>query len=226
MASIASPYSRFGVYEKNPMAKISTEAAKMAGVDFIVNICIDSQHKITQIAVGDLDAVHEKLVEYQLKFIFKGIQEPYDIVVCGNGGYPLDLNLYQAVKSMAVGEMAIKKGGTIISVNECSDGIGIGQDKFNELLFSGMQPKEIYKRILKKEIVVPDQWEIQVLNRVMMKAEIYVISKLDQNEIGNIGLKYAKTVENAIEESLKKHGNNAKILFLPNGPQILPKLLL
>lgn len=222
--NIASPYSRFGIYEKNPMAKISTEAAKMAGVDFIVNVCIDSKHKITQIAVGDLEAVHRKLVEYQLEFIFKEIQEPYDIVVCGNGGYPLDLNLYQAVKSMAIGEMAVKEGGTIISVNECSDGIGVGQDKFKELLFCGINPKDIYEKILRKEILVVDQWEIQVLTRVMMKAEIYVISKLNMDEIGNIGLKYANTVENAIEQSLKKHGSDAKILILPNGPQILPRL--
>jgi len=222
--NIASHYSRFGVYEKNPMAKISTEAAKMAGVDFTVNICIDSEHNITQIAVGDLEAVHKKLVEYQLKFIFKEIKDPYDIVICGNGGYPLDLNLYQAVKSMAIGEMAVKEGGTIISINECSDGIGIGQDKFKELLFCGIKPKEIYEKILRKEIVVADQWEIQVLARVMMKAEIYIISKLKQYEIGNIGLKYANNVEGAIKESLKNHGNKAKILILPNGPQILPRL--
>ena len=222
--NIASPYSRFGIYEKNPMAKISTEAAKMAGVDFIVNVCIDSEHKITQIAVGDLEAVHRKLVDYQLKFIFKEIQEPYDIVICGNGGYPLDLNLYQAVKSMAVGEMAVKKGGTIISVNECSDGIGVGQDQFKELLYCGLEPKEIYEKILTREILVPDQWEIQVLTRVMMKAEIYVISKLNPNELENIGLRYAKTVEDAIKKSLKEYGSEAKILILPNGPQILPRL--
>jgi nickel-dependent lactate racemase len=222
--NIASPYSRFGIYDKNPMAKISTEAAKMAGVDFIVNVCIDNDHNITQIAAGDLEKVHDRLVEYQLKYIFKEIQVPYDIVVCGNGGYPLDLNLYQAVKSMAIGEMAVKEGGTIISVNECSDGIGIGQEEFKELLFSGMNPKEIYKKILEKEIIVPDQWEIQVLTRVMMKAEIYIISKLKKDQIGNIGLKYANSIETALEDSLRKHGSKARILILPNGPQILPIL--
>jgi len=220
--NIASPYSRFGIYEKNPMAKNSTEIAKKVGVDFVVNVCINEHHKVTNVAAGDFEKVHEKLVNYQLKKIFKEISNPFDIVVCGNGGYPLDLNLYQAVKSMAIGEMGVKEGGTIISVNECADGIGIGQDKFKELLFSGMQPNEIYEKILKKEIVVSDQWEIQVLTRVMMKAEVYVVSKLVKNEIGNIGLKYAENVEFAIEKSLKKHGPKAKILILPHGPQVLP----
>lgn len=223
--NIASPNARFGIYKNNPMAEKSTEIAKLVGVDFVVNVSINENHEITQVAAGDLERVHKKLVNYQLKHIFKEIQEPFDIVVCGNGGYPLDLSLYQAVKSMAIGEMAVKKNGTIISVNECADGIGGGQDEFKELLFSDMPPEEIYEKVLNKEIVVPDQWEIQVLTRIMMMADIYIVSKMKEDEIGNIGLKHAKTVEEAIEKSLNKHGSKAKILILPNGPQILPILL-
>ncbi len=158
-------------------------------------------------------------------FVNQEIKEPYEIVVCGNGGYPLDINLYQAVKSMAIGEMGVKDGGTIISVNECADGVGIGQDKFRDLIFSGMSPKEIHEKILNKKIIVPDQWEIQVLARILMKANIFVVSKLSESELGNIGLKYAESVESAIKISLKKYGQNARILILPNGPQILPFLI-
>ena len=220
--NIASPYARFGIYEKNPMASISTEITSKVGVDFTVNVCINEEHKITQVAAGDLYAVHKKLVKYQLKYIFKDITHHFDIVICGNGGYPLDLNLYQAVKSMAIGEMVVKQGGTIISVNECSDGVGMGQDQFKALLFSGLSPQELYEKIISQEIVVPDQWEIQILARVMMRAEIYLISRLKESEMGNIGLKYASTVEEAIREALLRHGDNASILILPNGPQILP----
>lgn len=222
--NISSPYSRFGRYKKNPMHKNAIEIARLVGVDFIINICIDEKHRITKIAAGDLEKAHDKLVEYQVKNIFKKITEPYDIVICGNGGYPLDLNLYQAVKSMAIGEMAVKKGGTIISINECSDGIGEGQDEFRALLFSEMKPAELYHKILTKEIIVPDQWEIQILARILMKADIFVISQLNENELGNIGLKYAKNVEEAIRLSLERHGDDSHILLLPNGPQILPFL--
>ncbi len=144
--NIASPNARFGIYKNNPMAENSTEIAKLVGVDFVVNVSINENHEITQVAAGNLEKVHKKLVNYQLRHTFKEIREPFDIVVCGNGGYPLDLNLYQAVKSMAIGEMAVKKNGTIISVNECAEGIGGGQDEFKELLFSDMSPEEIYKK--------------------------------------------------------------------------------
>lgn len=221
---ISSQYARFGIYKDNPLHIHAIEISNLVGVDFIVNVCINEQHEIVKIAAGDLNKAHEKLIRYQQKHIFREIKEPYDIVICGNGGYPLDLNLYQAVKSMAIGEMAVKNGGTIIAVNECIEGIGVGQDKFRELIFSGMLPSEIHEKILNKEIVVPDQWEIQILARILMKAEIFIISRLNVDEIGNIGLKYAETVEEAIKVSLKKYGPNASILILPNGPLVLPIL--
>ena len=220
--NIASPYSRFGIYKNNLLHKNAIEIANIVGIDFTINTCINENHEIVKVAAGNVENVHEELVNYQLKHIFKNISAPYDIVICGNGGYPLDLNLYQAVKSMAIGEMAVKKGGTIISVNECIE--GVGQEKFKELLFSGNDPKILYEKILNKEIVVPDQWEIQILARILMKADILIVSNLYEDEIGNIGLKYAKGIEEAIEMALKKHGSKAKILILPNGPQILPTL--
>ena len=222
--NIDSPYSRFGIYKNNPMAISSTEIARLSGVDFVINVCIDEEHRITQVAAGDLEEVHKKLVDYQLNYIFKEIDDPYDIVICGNGGYPLDLNLYQAVKSMGIGEIAVKEGGTIISVNECIDGIGVGHDKFKDLLFSKKKPEDIYRKALSKEITMIDIWEIQILTRIMMKAEVYVISTINRDELGNIGLKYAESIEVAIRMSLTKHGPNARILILPNGPQIIPIL--
>ena len=220
--NIASAYSRFGMYKENVLHKNSMEICDMVGVDFTINICINEKHEIVQVAAGDSEKVHETLVDYQYKYLFNEIQDPYDIVICGNGGYPLDLNLYQAVKSMALGELAVKKDGTIISVNECID--GIGAEKFKELLFSGKSPKEIYRLILNGEILVPDQWEIQILTRILMKAEIFIVSRLKKHEIGNIGLQYAMTIEDAINLAIDKHGSNTKILILPNGPQILPIL--
>ncbi|TFF87117.1 MAG: nickel-dependent lactate racemase, partial [Promethearchaeota archaeon] len=220
--NIASNFARFGIYKENPMHKNANEIAKRVGVDFTINVCINEKHKITNIKSGDLEKVHEHLVNYQLKHVFKEIDNPYDIVICGNGGYPLDLNLYQAVKSMAIGELAVKQKGMIISVNELSD--GVGHDNFKELIYSGKSPEKIYNQILSKEIIVPDQWEIQILTRILMKADIYVVSRLNENEIGNIGLKHASSIEEAIEQGLKKFGADAKILILPNGPSVLPLL--
>ena len=81
--NIASLYARFGIYKENPMHKISIEISKLIGADFIVNVCINENHEITQVASGDLEEVHEQLVNYQLINVFKEITEPFDIVICG-----------------------------------------------------------------------------------------------------------------------------------------------
>ena len=219
---IHSKFSRFGIYQENLMHKQASEIVKTVGVDFAVNVCINEKHEVVKVATGNFERVHEELVRYQLNKVFHPISSLYDIVICGNGGYPLDLNLYQAVKSMALGEMAVKQGGTIICVNECIEGVGIGQDKFKELLFSDITPKEIYENIMNKKITAPDQWEIQVLVRILQKANIIVISKLEEDELGNIGLKHASSINEAINNSLQKYGSQARILVLPNGPQVLP----
>jgi len=220
--NIASPFARFGIIEKNPLHASSLEIVKRIYPDFMVNVCINEKHKITQIAVGDMEKAHDVLVNYQIGQVFQEISELYDVVICGNGGYPLDLNLYQAVKSMALGEIAVKEGGIIISVNELSD--GVGHEKFRELLFSAKSPKELYQDIVNEKIVVDDQWEIQILTRVMQKAEVIVVSSLSKNEIGNIGLIHADSIEDAIELSLRELGQDAKFLILPDGPLVLPKL--
>ncbi|MHA2051304.1 MAG: nickel-dependent lactate racemase family protein [Promethearchaeota archaeon] len=221
--NIASQHSRFGSYEMNLMHKMATKISNMVGTDFVLNVCINDQHEIVQVAAGDLEKVHQRLVGYQMKNVFNTISKPFDVVVCGNGGYPLDLNLYQAVKSMAIGELAVKKGGTIISVNECID--GIGQDNFKELLFSESTPEELYNLILNKSLIVPDQWEIQILTRILMKSDVFVVSALVEKELGSIGLKYAKTVEEGILAALNKLGEDARILILPSGPQVIPLLV-
>ena len=136
----------------------------------------------------------------------------------------MDLNLYQAVKSMVIGELACKKNGIIIAVNECRD--GVGQDSFKELINSGDSPKIIYENALNGKIAVPDIWEIQVMARVLMNHFVYVISSMKESEIGNTGLLYAESVEDAIKKSslrLDKRPEDIEVLALPDGPIILPK---
>jgi nickel-dependent lactate racemase len=86
--NIASPYARFGINKENPIHKNSMEITKKVGVDFIVNVCINQNHQINKVSAGNLEAAHKHLINFQKKKNFKKIDKPYDIVVCGNGGFP------------------------------------------------------------------------------------------------------------------------------------------
>ncbi|MHA1618257.1 MAG: nickel-dependent lactate racemase [Promethearchaeota archaeon] len=221
---INSEFARFGSLKKNPIYLDAQETMKMKQVkpDFVINVCINPNHEITKVAAGAYQ-IHDFLVQYQENLCFFPIHEPYDVVVCGNGGYPLDLNLYQAVKSMVIGELGVKPGGTIITLNECQDSIR-QHPEFEKLLNSGLTPTQITQDILSGKIDVPDQWEIQVLARVLDFAEILVISSIQAEKLGNIGLKYMKSFEAALEYCLQKHGKNLSMLILPEGPQYLPQI--
>ncbi len=223
--NIHSEYARFGVLENNLLHEDMLEATRLMKPEFCINAIINRNHNITHIAAGNIFAVFNHLVQIQNQECFRDIPHEYDIVICGNGGFPLDLNLYQAVKSMVIGEMGCKKDGIIISVNECRD--GVGQESFKELINSGDLPRVIYDKALNGEITVPDIWEIQVMARVLMHHSVYVISSMEEADLGNTGLKYASSIQEAINYGIDELGfkkEEVKILILPDGPLVLPKL--
>ncbi len=222
--NIASEKARFGILKNNPIYEDAIDIAKKNGIkpDFMVNVCLNPAHQITKVIAGALQS-HQELVMYQERQCFHPISELYDVVICGNGGYPLDLNLYQAVKSMTVGESGVKPGGVIITVNECRD--GVGQHEFQDMINLDLSPAEFQIQLSEGKITCPDQWESQVLVRVLQKCEVYVISSLSQGDLGKLGLKYAPTVEIAVESCKQRYGAQMRVLVLPDGPSILPILM-
>jgi len=219
---IAHENACFGTSKDNPIFEDALEIAKKKEIapDFLINVCISPKHEITKVVTGNINA-HGMLVEYQKYIAIKEIDEPYDVVIVNNGGAPLDLNLYQAVKSMALGALAVKEKGTIISVNELRN--GVGHDNFGELLKMKVTPEGMMQQIIDGKIRIPDQWEIQYLCKALLKAEIYVVGNVTEEDLGYLGLKKAETVEIALEKAISKHGKDLRLLVLPNGPQIVVK---
>jgi len=117
-------------------------------------------------------------------------------------------------------ERWLLEGGTIISVNECIDGIGLSS--FEKQINLNITPEEIQKSIIEGKLHTVDQWETLILTRILSKANIYVISSIESEKLGNIGLKYASNIEDAISKCVEKYGPKMRILLLPDGPKILP----
>ncbi len=120
---IAHERARTGILEGNPIHIDMVFAARKVGLAFVCNVVIDAEKHIVAAFSGDMEAAHEKGCEFVAKYgRVKAV--PADIVITSNAGYPLDQNLYQAVKSMTAGEASCRKGGVIIVAAECSDGHG------------------------------------------------------------------------------------------------------
>ena len=118
------PNARIGVLDGNPLHIEATEIARMAGVDFNVNVTLDDQRRLTGVFAGDLVESHLAGVRFVEKVVKATVPEPVDAVVVSSAGYPLDATFYQAIKGLLAAAEIVKPGGGIILVAECREGIG------------------------------------------------------------------------------------------------------
>ena len=120
---IAHPCARTGILEGNPIHKDMLWAAKQAKLRYIVNVVLNGEKQVIYAVAGELEAAHKKGTDF-LSDLCGVKTDPADIVISTNGGYPLDQNVYQAVKGMTAAEAAVKEGGVIIMLADSSDGLG------------------------------------------------------------------------------------------------------
>jgi len=218
---IKHPNSRYGILEGNPIHEDMVEFMKNTKLDFILNVILDKEKNISGIFAGDPVKAHLAGVRELEKYVKIPYARPADIVITTNGGYPLDRDIYQVVKSMDTAALVVKRGGVIIVAAECRDGLG-GHKEFLEIIKGTSSPEEILARIKELEPIY-DQWQAQILARVLEKAKIIVVTRnLDRKTLGDLQLMRAKTLEEALEIAYGIVGKKAEITAIPEGPYIIP----
>jgi len=218
---INSPNARPGILKDNPIHKDMLYAAKTAGLKFIVNVILNSERNIIAAFSGGLEAAHEKGCEF-LSSLARVNELDCDVTVVSNGGYPLDQNIYQAVKGLTSAEATNKVGGVIIMVAGLADGTG-GAGFYNNLAQS-KSPKEFLDRVshIGRSQTVPDQWESQVLARILNQHRVIMVSDLIKPEIvTNMHMEHAKTFEEALHRAYDIAGNDAKVAVIPDGLAVI-----
>ena len=152
------------------------------------------------------------------------VEEPFDIVISSNSGYPLDLNLYQAVKGMSAAVQVVKPGGSIIIAAECWDGVP-DHGNYKKFLHSASSPRQMMDMVRALETPISDQWEAQLQARIQFKADVYVKnSYLSDQEIRKALFLPCQSIEETVKDLLAKYGPDATICVLPEGPQTIPYL--
>ena len=218
---LESPGASAGVIDGNPLHEFLLEAARLAGVDFIVNVTLDRDKKITGIFSGDLEAAHREGAAFCAKQSRVNLPAEADIVVTSNGGFPLDQDLYQTVKGMVSALPAVKQGGTIVIASACNK--GIGSENFREMLFEMKDGPSFLAMLRSPGFFRVDQWEVEEMVKVLRKARVSLytegISKEDQRRCHVLPL---DSVEHGINEALGRHGPGATIAVLPSGPYQMP----
>lgn len=217
---IASEKARTGILEGNPIHRDMAAAAKMARLQFIVNVVINEEKKTVAAFAGDPEEAHLAGCEYLRKFC--GVKAvPGDIVVTTNGGAPLDQNLYQCVKSLTAAEASANPGAVLVLCAECAD--GVGGDGFRRSLKECESPEALYAEYcaVPADKTVPDQWQSQILARILMKHHVIVVTRPEMAEtVREMKMEYAPSLASAMERA-RKLKKNADVTVIPNGISVI-----
>ena len=220
---IANKNARAGSLAENPIHKDMLFAAKQAKLSFILNVVLNGEKKIIKAFAGDLEEAHA----YGCNLVKEIAQvEPIhsDIVITTNGGYPLDQNIYQTVKGMTAGEACVNEGGVIIICSSCAD--GTGGEFFYKLLADCKNAEEAYQKLndVEPKDTEFDQWEAQILARILTKAHVIIVSdKCDPAIITAMHIKHAYTLDEALAKASELVGTNKKITIIPDGISVIVK---
>ena len=202
----------------NPLRKDIDEAAAKVGVDFILNVVQTPQKVILRAVAGDMIKAHREGCKFLDKLYKKDIPDRADIVMVSQGGSPKDLNLYQTQKALDNAKHAVKKGGIVILIGSCRE--GLGEKTFEEWITTAPNPHSLIERI-HKEFKLGGH-KAAAIAMVLENAEIYLVSELEDDFVRKIFMKPFKTVQEAYDAAIKKLGADATVLAMPYGGSTLP----
>jgi nickel-dependent lactate racemase len=219
---IADPRATWGVTRGNPIWEEIREAALKAAPTLILHVTLNRDKAVTGVFAGDLDAAHAAGCAFVRKTAMAPVDRPFDIVIATNSGYPLDLNLYQAVKGMSAAAQVVRPGGAIIVASDCWDGIP-EHGLYGRLLREATSPQQLLETIHAPGFLKQDQWQAQIQAQIQLVADVYVRSdNLADEQIEAALLQPSHRIEDTVEALLDRYGRDARICVLPEGPQTIP----
>ncbi len=213
--------SRTGVLTGNPVHEDMTEAARLAKVDFIVNIVANSKGEIVKAFAGDLEQAFLEAVKTVDAMYRVTVDRRADIVVVSSGGYPADINLFQAYKALDNALEAVKRNGVVILVAECPEGHG------NQVFYDWMVrfgDLKAVEREIKRNFVLGGHKAYYLFKALQNHPLILVSSLPDYYAVNVFKLKTARAVNDAFTEALKSAGSQARVWVMPYGNFTLPEI--
>jgi nickel-dependent lactate racemase len=224
-AAIQSNHSRMveaaacaGKLAGNPVREDIEEAAAICGVDFIVNVVLDAHKTIVKAVAGDVTQAHRAGCRFLDTLYRKDIDVRADIVLVSQGGAPKDLNLYQTQKALDNARHAVRKGGIVILVGSCREGLGEGV--FEKWMTQSPSPEAMIERI-GRDFQLGGH-KAAAIAMVLRDADVYLVSELDAAFVSKIFLRPFSTVQEALDRAFEKLGAGAQVLVMPYGGSTLP----
>ena len=212
---IGDPKATWGVLEDNPVHKDIRAAAAAAPPHFSFDVTLNREQKVIEAFAGELGPMHAAACEAARRFAMQAVPEPFDVVVTSNSGYPLDQNLYQAVKGMSAAAKVVRPGGLIVCAAECRDGFP-GHGSYRQLLEASTSPRDFLRQIAQSDHVTPDQWQVQIQANIQDHARVVMHTEhLSDSELRSVHLEQTRDISGLVA------AEGGTVCVLPEGPQTI-----
>jgi len=205
---------------KNPVSLEMIQAARTAGVDFILNVVVDDSENLVKVVAGDLERAWYKAVEVSETMYMISIAEQADIAISAASGFPRDINLYQSQKALDHADRATKHGGTIILVAECRD--GYGEKLFEDFMNRAWTPQHIMDDV--KANFVMGGHKAYGYAKVAAEKNIIMVTSLPEKVVASCFAKKAATLQEAFAMARTQQGADARVMVMPEGSVTVPVL--
>ncbi len=207
-----------GTLDTNPLRCDIDEVSDLISIDFILNVVLDPHKKILKAVAGHYIDAHREGCHF-LDSLYKiRIEKAADIVIVSPGGFPKDINMYQAQKALDNARHAVREGGVIIWVASCGE--GFGSAVFEKWIRGADSPDQIIEDIQKHFEL--GGHKAAAIAMTLKKAGIFLVSDLDADLVRSIFLKPFSDVAEAQKEAYRLLGIDAKTLLMPYGGSTLP----
>ncbi|NMA34197.1 MAG: nickel-dependent lactate racemase [Clostridiaceae bacterium] len=210
--------ARAGALDGNPVRKDIDEVAKFVPIDFIVNVVLDENKNIIKAVAGHYLHAHREGCLF-LDTLYKvTIPAKADIVITTPGGFPKDINLYQAQKALDNAKHAVRDDGIIILLASCSE--GYGEKVFERWINSSDSPDSLIERI--KTNFELGGHKAAAIALVEKKARVFIVSDLDRGMCERLYMEPFSGMQEALERAFSLLGPDARVLLMPHGGSTLP----
>ena len=219
-SAMVDPDACAGRLEGNPVREDIEESGKILGVDYIVNVVLDAKKEIIRSFAGDPILAHREGCKFLDSFYKVKIPEQADIVVVSAGGFPKDINMYQAQKALDNAKHAVKDGGIIVWIASCKEGLG---EKHFEQWLTGHEKSSDMITHIKTDFVLGGH-KAAAIAMVLERARIFFVSDLEHDFVKKVFLEPYSDIQTAIDAAIAEKGPDAKIVVMPYGGSTLPKV--
>jgi len=218
---IGDPRATWGITFGNPVHDDIRAAASAAAPHFSFDVILNREQRVVAAFAGEMLPMHQAACEAARELAMQAVDAPFDVVLTSNSGFPLDQNLYQAVKGMSAAAKIVKPGGTIVCAAECRDGFP-GHGDYRDFLASAPSPRALLDAIASARTVVPDQWQVQIQAGIQDQARVVMhTSFLSDEELRDVHLEQTRDIGRTVREVLDAQGPDARVCVLPEGPQTI-----